>query len=482
MKTVFRWSLVCTFAAVPLAASAQEQSSGQQRCVVRLLRDALGVAQVQGRKNAPCVRGAGAGTVVSLTDCLEDNDGRLAEALARTTADALALCAESPPDFGLPAAFETTLTDAAIVHARGVLTDLFGDDPDAAIVPASEDAAGAECQTQVVKRTDAIMAARAKGFLGCVRSVLKKRAANGGALAGCVRGEARGSVKKAASRLRGDVKRRCRGIDPSAAFPGRCGETSTGEFADCVTERTACRACRLAATSAAIDVDCDLIDDGEVNQSCSFPVSLSGDAIPFIGSPVGRIPGATITIVEQPQRQFVTAANGAFLFEDLEEGSEVTLELAHPEYHPIQTGTIRLGASGVTRVTFQAVTYEIYNALAALLQVVPDEANRCQMVTTVTRVGKSIYDAGAHGEGDATVTLTPPLPAEHGPIYFNASVLPDRTLVETSGDGGVLFIQVPPGEYVWTARKPDVLISRIKMKCRAGFLVNASPPWGLQTH
>ena len=89
---------------------------------------------------------------------------------------------------------------------------------------------------------------------------------------------------------------------------------------------------------------------------------------------------------------------------------------------------------------------------------------------------------GAHGEAGAVVTLNPPLPAEHGPIYFNAQVLPDRTLTETSEDGGVLFIQVPPGEYVWTATRPDTLFSRIKSKCRVGFLVNASPPWGLQTH
>jgi hypothetical protein len=117
-----------------------------------------------------------------------------------------------------------------------------------------------------------------------------------------------------------------------------------------------------------------------------------------------------------------------------------------------------------------------------LLGTEPDEVNRCQMVTTVTRVGRSIYDPGAHGEAGAIVTTVPPLPAEHGPIYFNAFVLPDRSLTETSEDGGVLSIQVPPGEYVWTARKPGAMISRIKSKCRAGFLVNASPPWGLQTH
>jgi len=42
------------------------------------------------------------------------------------------------------------------------------------------------------------------------------------------------------------------------------------------------------------------------------------------------------------------------------------------------------------------------------------------------------------------------------------------------------FIQVPPGEYVWTADKPGVAFSQVMMKCRPGVLVNASPPWGLQ--
>lgn len=324
------------------------------------------------------------------------------------------------------------------------------------------------------------MRARARTFTACVKRHLAQGAASAVELADCIPTDARGAVAKAAERLRRRVSRACRGIDGSTAFPGGCADAI--DVAGCLTTRTACRACRLAATSTALDVDCDLVDDGADDDSCRFPVALSGDAVPFIGGPNGRIAGATISIVEQPGRQIVTSTDGAFLFEGLEEGSEVTLELAHPDYHPIQTGTIRLGASGATRVTFQAVTYPIYNALAQLLQVVPDDASRCQMVTTVTRVGKSIYDPGAHGEAGATVTVVPSLPAEHGPIYFNSSVLPDRSLTETSDDGGVLFIQGPPGEFVWTAHKPGVLISRIKMKCRVGFLVNASPPWGLQAH
>jgi hypothetical protein len=208
-------------------------------------------------------------------------------------------------------------------------------------------------------------------------------------------------------------------------------------------------------------------------------VSVSGDAIPFIHVPDGRIPGATVSILEQPDRQVVTGADGHFQFDDLEEGGEVTFVMDHPDFFPIQTGSITLGPDGAERVTFQAVQHAVYDAFANLLGIVPDPT-RCQMVTTVTRKGKSIYDFGAHGEAGATVTLDPPLPPEHGPIYFNSSVLPDRDLTETSDDGGVLFVQVPPGEYTWTAHKEGVAFSQVKMKCRAGLLVNASPPWGLQ--
>jgi hypothetical protein len=207
--------------------------------------------------------------------------------------------------------------------------------------------------------------------------------------------------------------------------------------------------------------------------------TVSGDAIPFIEVPDGRIEGAEISILERPEMRMTTGADGHFEFTDLPVGSEVTLVMDHPDYYPIQTGTIVLGPEGAERVTFQAVTYPIFDAFAAIVRVDPDET-KCQMVTTVTRVGKSIYDLGAHGEADVVVTLDPPLPDSQGPIYFNSSVIPDFSLHQTSDDGGVLFLQVPPGEYVWTATKPGVEFTQVRMKCRAGVLVNASPPWGLQ--
>jgi hypothetical protein len=329
-------------------------------------------------------------------------------------------------------------------------------------------------------------AAIATRSLSIVARCVKKTLARGGTAAGdllpCVQ-STRKAAAKARKRLTAVARRKCRGVDLAAAFPGACGtETSTIAVGRCMGERALCRACRAANAMNALDADCDALDDGAGDDSCTFPVTLSGDAIPFVGGPNGRIAGADVSLLELPDRHVTTGSDGHFAFEGLEEGSEVTVVLSHPDYHPIQTGTFRLGPEGIARVTFQAVTYDIYGALAALLAVTPDEENRCQMVTTVTRVGRSIYDPGAHGEEGVTVSLDPPLPAEHGPIYFNSSVLPDRRLTETSDDGGVLFIQVPPGEYVWTAHKPGAVFSRVKMKCRAGLLVNASPPRGLQRH
>lgn len=209
-------------------------------------------------------------------------------------------------------------------------------------------------------------------------------------------------------------------------------------------------------------------------------VTIDGDAFFFNGGPGldGRVAGATVTLVEHPERQAVTAVDGHFQFAGFAAGDEATFALAFPNHHPIQTGTLTVGSEPITRVTFQVVHEAIYANLADMLGVTPDPA-KCQIVSTVTRVGKSLYDEGAHGEAGATVTLAPPLAAE-GPIYFNSSVLPERGLTETSDDGGVLFLQVPPGTYTLTATKPGVSFRQVKIECRAGYLLNASPPWGLQ--
>lgn len=211
-------------------------------------------------------------------------------------------------------------------------------------------------------------------------------------------------------------------------------------------------------------------------------IEVSGDAFAFTlpGEDYGRIGGASISILEQPDLVITSEADGHFVFPAVPAGSTATFVMAAEGFPPAHTKTFAIPEVGpLERVTFQIPDDELVDALAALLAIEQDPA-ACQIVSTVTRVGKSIYDEGAHGEAGATVTLEPAIPAEHGPVYFNAAVIPDRDLTETSLDGGVLFTNVPVGTYTMRAHKDGVTFEDVTMECAAGVLVNASPPFGLQ--
>lgn len=90
----------------------------------------------------------------------------------------------------------------------------------------------------------------------------------------------------------------------------------------------------------------------------------------------------------------------------------------------------------------------------------------------------------SHGEAGATVSITPAPSDVDGPVYFEYlaphRIVPNRRLTETTRDGGVLFLNVPPGDYVLSASKAGVTCTDVRMHCEAGLIVNASPPWSLQ--
>jgi hypothetical protein len=206
--------------------------------------------------------------------------------------------------------------------------------------------------------------------------------------------------------------------------------------------------------------------------------SVTGNVFVF---PFGKnLPDAEITILELPGQSCITDEDGGFRFDGLEQGSEVTFVMNHPQYPRAQTATFALGSENLEEVTFQVPGFLIYNFLAFILQEQPTD-NRCQIVSTVTEKGKSLYNAWLrHGVEGATVHISPELPESRGPVYFNDLVLPDRSRTETSVDGGVIFVNVPPGDYQLTATKEGHSFSAARIKCTPGTLVNASPPWGLQ--
>lgn len=210
-------------------------------------------------------------------------------------------------------------------------------------------------------------------------------------------------------------------------------------------------------------------------------VTASGAAHVF-GPGGGDLTGAVISVAEAPALTTTVAANGTFSL-GVPGGGECSFVLRKAGFAANQTATLPVGAGGITQIGFQAPTDKTFDLLATITGIDVDPA-RCQIATTVSRAGTAPYGGPALGEPDAIVTIMPPLPAEHGPIYFRYVstdvIYPDRKLAATTLDGGVLYANVPPGEYVLRADKPGKKFTTVKLRCRAGMLVNAAPPWGIQ--
>lgn len=191
------------------------------------------------------------------------------------------------------------------------------------------------------------------------------------------------------------------------------------------------------------------------------------------------VQGGLVYVLEAPEIQASVSPDDdyAFRLEGLPEGADVTIALTQPDHYPSLTTTFHLDGADVEDVTFQSVSWTIADLLAGVVGQDAHDETRCQMVATVTAPNPDgVY---APGEPDATVTVEPPIHPDLGPVYFNTMVLPDRRLSATTTDGGVITAGVEPGDYVWTGHKDGVTFSTLHMKCVAGWLTNASPPWGM---
>jgi hypothetical protein len=160
-----------------------------------------------------------------------------------------------------------------------------------------------------------------------------------------------------------------------------------------------------------------------------------------------------------PGMETTTNMDGEFTIEGLPVGSQATLVLEHDDHPLTYTKTHTVPGTDLDDLTFQIPTTSVF-ALIELGLVgagVTDgvDPNKCQMVSTFTRFGKTIGDDGHHGEPGAVLSLAPANNAEAGPIYFSDEVLPDPARTYSSLDGGVLLLNVEPGEYTLSASCVD---------------------------
>ncbi len=200
------------------------------------------------------------------------------------------------------------------------------------------------------------------------------------------------------------------------------------------------------------------------------------------------IVGATVRVHELPDVSATTGADGSYELE-VPLGATVTPYVEAEGHHSITVQTFVVDdehdGAELDGVNFQTPADAIYDGLRALVSGFtgrdPFEGG-CVIVTTVgdaRMVGMTFdefIDFHPHGVEGATVSIDP---AGAVPIYFNADVLPDAAQQTTSIDGGVLWPNVPPGDYTLSAQLAGTDFVDVHVRCEEGWVVNANPVWGL---
>jgi len=208
-------------------------------------------------------------------------------------------------------------------------------------------------------------------------------------------------------------------------------------------------------------------------------VTLSGTAYTFV-SPT-PVEGATVRIDELPELMTTTDADGYWELE-VPVGATATPWVSDGGTHVDMHGQTWVDVQEpIGDIYFQMVSRFMFEALAGVLEITPDP-EKCQIASTVSE--KAVQGVtfaefvahGAHGVAGATVTIDPPA---LDVVYFNENVIPDRSLTESSRDGGVVWTNLDPGVYTLRATHPDTAFAEVTVTCTAGRFVNPSPPNGL---
>ncbi len=251
---------------------AQVQNKSQQKCVNAMNKAGAKLAKTQGKENAKCVSNAGKGSETDAQACLTaDGKGKVVKAEGKTGATEAKSCTTAPSFGKRPA---TGVNAAAKGEELSLVSDVFGSDLTAAIIPAATDKAAAKCQAAVIKAYEKLAATKIKTFLKCKKDGLKDGAIDSSvALETCfdaIVSDPKGKVGKAKLKLSSTFTKKCPSpaVDLDIVFPGNCVGSSL--FSDCVDTAVECRVCLMLDAIDGLSRDCDLFDDGVANLSCAM--------------------------------------------------------------------------------------------------------------------------------------------------------------------------------------------------------------------
>jgi hypothetical protein len=269
------WGALLAAGLAGAPGSAEPLERGQRACVLELNKSGAAVAETQAGETLYCLEQAARGEEPDPQACLAaDGRGKLARSLARLAARGGKRCKSPLPAFGYsdPAA----LGDHAVAEATGLAADLFGPDLTASAA-AGVSAGGSACQSAVAKGSEQILAVflqrarKAKaGALGDRAAPAASADAVAEALVSALGGGADAKLERSAEKAGKRTGEACGGAALGTLFPGTCaGAADAAALAACADARARCRACRALAAFDVLPLDCDALDDGTSNDSCT---------------------------------------------------------------------------------------------------------------------------------------------------------------------------------------------------------------------
>jgi hypothetical protein len=212
------------------------------------------------------------------------------------------------------------------------------------------------------------------------------------------------------------------------------------------------------------------------------PITISGTVYTFDDQE--PISGATVRVAEFPALSTVSGPDGSYSLA-IPDGRKFTPYADAAGHHRIYLQTWVSQGKNLRGVNFQMPTQGAFELLAAVVGAPrggDGELVNCGVVSTF--VNEAVRDLtfdqfvafGAHGVAGATATAVPALPP---PIYFNESVIPDRSLTASTIDGGVVWPVVQKGEFFFHGEHPSKRFAPFRATCAPGRVVNANPVQGL---
>ncbi len=241
-----------------------------QGCVNVTNKNSVKLVATVGKLATTCVTAASKGDEPDPEACLaNDAKGDVAKAATKLGADDAKHCTGGAPFGHTSAATAVAVSDTGM---RTLVHDVYGP----TLTGVIGTAAAGKCQVAVLTNLQKILKVKTTLFLTCKKNGLKAKTQpflSSADLETCfdqLIDDAAGKIAKAVTSLQETVEKKCATIPLATAFPGACsGAGNAAALAACIDRQVECRTCQIFNGVDGLARNCDLVDDGAANASCS---------------------------------------------------------------------------------------------------------------------------------------------------------------------------------------------------------------------